>query len=213
MEMTMAEKLVPGALVNVLFGQVEEMMGRRSLRLLLRQAGLVDYVGSMYPLDDRPCLTANEYSTLLANIYDIFGAQAARPILLRGGWLTAAELRRHRSARSAMVDTALRFLPGPKRMEVVLERLAEQSTVMYGAEYRLREEEDAFYLEISDCPHCAEIAKRNREQNRPLAKPVCHIPTATIDEMMEWATGERHLVEEEACIAQGAPACRLRIGK
>jgi len=209
----MAEKRVPSMLVNILFSQVEEMMGRRSLTMLLRQASLSQYAGVMPPLDDTPCITVYEYSRLLATIYEVFGAQGARPIFLRGGWLGAAELRRQRSTKFAVTGTALRFLPGPKRMQIILEKLVEQSAEMYGATYHLHEEEDAFFLEIADCPYCAEIARRSRKQNKLLSKPVCHIPAATVDEMMEWVTGERHLVEEEVCIAQGAPACRLRVGK
>jgi predicted hydrocarbon binding protein len=34
-----------------------------------------------------------------------------------------------------------------------------------------------------------------------------------LDEAVEWATGQRHLVEEVSCMAQSAAACRFRIGK
>jgi predicted hydrocarbon binding protein len=42
---------------------------------------------------------------------------------------------------------------------------------------------------------------------------VCHIPASIIEEMIEWATGQKHLVEETACVATGDAACRFRIAR
>jgi predicted hydrocarbon binding protein len=209
----MEEKRIPSLLLSILFAQVDEMMGRRSLIMLLRQAGLSDYIDSEPPMDDTPSITVEEYSRLLANIYEIFGAQGARPIFLRGGRVGAAELRRQRPAQFAVAGTALKLLPTAKRMQIVLDRLAEEGEESYGASYHLEEASDAFFLKIGGCPYCSEIARRSQAQNKPVTKPVCHIPVAIVDEMMEWVTGQKHLVEEVACIAQGARACRLRISK
>jgi predicted hydrocarbon binding protein len=209
----MEEKRIPGMLLNILFTQVDELMGRRSLIMLLRQAGLSEYIDNVPPLDEAPTITVGEYSTLLANVYDIFGARGARPIFLRGGRLGAAELRRQRPAQFALAGTALRLLPSAKRMQIVLDKLADQGAEMYGASYHLDEEDNAFYLEISGCPYCAEISRRSLEKNRVISKPVCHIPAAIVDEMMEWVTGQKHLVEEVACVALGDPACCFRVAK
>lgn len=209
----MEEKRIPSMLLNILFAQVDEMMGRRSLIMLLRQAGLPEYIDNTPPMDDTPSITVDQYSSLLANIYDIFGARGARPIFLRGGRLGAAELRRQRPAQFAFAGTALKLLREPKRMELVLKKLSEQGEEMYGSTYHLHEEDDAFYLEIGECVYCTEITRRCQAQNKPVTKPVCHIPAAIVEEMMEWATGQKHLVEEVACIAQGAPTCRFRVGK
>jgi predicted hydrocarbon binding protein len=209
----MEEKRIPALLLNILFTQVDEMMGRRSLMMLLRQAGLAEYIDNVPPMDDTPSITVEEYSKLLANIYDIFGPRGARPIFLCGGRLGATELRKQRPAQFAVAGTALKLLPNAKRMQIVLDKLAEQGEEMYGAIYYLDEQEDAFFLDIAGCPYCAEITRRSKERNKPVSKPVCHIPAAIIDEMMEWTTGQKHLVEEVQCIAQGAPACRFRVGK
>jgi predicted hydrocarbon binding protein len=209
----MEEKRIPAMLLNILFTQVDEMMGRRSLIMLLRQAGLSEYIDDVPPMDDTPSITVEAYSSLLANIYDIFGAKGARPIFLRGGRLGAAELRRQRPAQFAVAGTALRLLPSAKRMQIVLDKLADQGTEMYGAAYQLDEKGNAFFLNIAGCPYCAEISRRSLEQNKAISKPVCHIPAAIIDEMMEWTTGQKHLVEEVACIAVGDAACRFRVAK
>jgi predicted hydrocarbon binding protein len=207
------EKRIPSLLLNILFAQVDEMMGRRSLIMLLRQAKLAEYVDSVPPMDETPSITVEQYSNLLANIYDIFGARGSRPIFLRGGRLGAAEIRRQRPAQFAVAGTALKLLPAAKRMQLVLDRLAEQGEDLYGTPHHLHEEENAFVIEMPDCPYCAEIVRRRVSQNKPVTRPVCHIPVAAVSEMMEWAMGQKHLVEEVACIALGDPACQFRISK
>lgn len=209
----MDEKRIPSMLLNILFTQVDEMMGRRSLIMLLRQAGLGDYVDNLPPMDDSPSITVEQYSRLLSNIYDIFGARGARPIMLRGGRLGAAEIRRQRPAQFAVAGTALKLLSPDRRMRIVLEKLAEQGEDLYGTPHHLHEEDDAFIVEMLSCPYCSEITRRAATANKPVGKPVCHIPLAVIDEMVEWVTGQKHLVEEVSCIAVGDPTCRFRVAR
>jgi hypothetical protein len=209
----MEEKRIPSLLLNILLAQVEEMMGRRSLIMLLRQAGLVEYAQDAPPKDDLPSITIDQYSSLLANIYEIFGATGSVPIFMRGGRLGAVEIRKQRPAQFAVTGTALRLLPSTRRMQAVLDRLIQQGEELYGTPHLLHEEAHAFLIEMPDCPYCAEITRRSNAANRPVAKPVCHIPVAAVSEMVEWAMGRKHLVEEVDCIALGAPACRFRISK
>lgn len=209
----MKENRIPSLLLNILITQVEDMMGRRSLIMLLRQASLAEYIDNMPPMNDSPCITVEQYSALLANIYDVFGARGARPIFLRGGRLGAAEIRRQRPAQFAVAGTALKLLPAARRMKLVLDRLAEQGEELYGTPHHLHEEENAFFIDMPDCPYCAEITRRRMEGTRPITSPVCHIPVAAVAEMVEWAMGQKHLVEEVACIAKGDPECRFRISK
>ncbi len=209
----MEEKRIPSLLLNILFAQVDETMGHRSLILLLRQAGLDDYLDWQPPMNETPSITVAEYSRLLACAYDIFGARQATAMFVRGGRLGAAEMRRLRPAQFALRGTALKFLPGATRMRRVLEGLAEQGQGLYGTPHRLHEEDAAFVMEMDDCPYCAEIARQRQAAGKLIARPVCHIPAAVIDEMIEWATGQKHLVEETACIALGDPTCRFRIAR
>ncbi len=207
------EKRIPSLLMNILINQVDEMMGRRSLLTLLRQAELTHYADHIPPLDETPSITVAQYSSFLALVYDIFGARGAKPIFLRGGRLGAAEIRRQRPTKFALAGTALRVLPVAKRMQFILSRLVEQGQELYGTAHILHDEGDAFVVEMPGCPYCSEIARRSIAQNKPITKPVCHIPLAVIDEMVEWSTGGKHLVEETECVATGAKACRFRVTK
>jgi len=209
----MEERRIPSLLLNVLCTQIEEMMGHRSLIMLLRQADLAEYVDDVPPMDDTPSITVEQYSSLLASIYDIFGARGARPIFLRGGRLGAIEIRKQRPAQYAVAGTALKLLSDRRRMQLVLERLADQGEELYGTPHYLEEEENAYIIEMPDCPYCSEITRRRAAQGNPVTRPVCDIPVAAVAEMMEWAMGQKHLVEEVACIALGDPACCFRISK
>lgn len=209
----MEDRRIPSLLLHILFTQIDELMGRRSLIMLLRQADLSQYIDNVPPMDDTPSITVEQYSSLLASIYDIFGTRGARPIFLQGGRLGAVEIRKQRPAQFAVAGTALKLLPAARRMQLVLERLAEQGEELYGTPHYLEEEENAFIIEMPDCPYCSEIARRRAAPAKPVTRPVCHIPLAAVAEMVEWAMGRKHLVEEVACIALGDPACCFRISK
>jgi hypothetical protein len=187
-------------------------MGHRSLVMLLRQAGLGQYVDAIPPRDETPSITVAQFSRLVADIHDTFGARAARPIFLHGGRAGAAQMRRLRPAQLALVSTTLRLQSPPRRMRRVLTILAEQGEELYGTPHLLAREGDTYFIQMPECPYCAEIARRRRVENRPALRPVCHIPLAAIAEMVEWAMGQKHLVEEVTCIAMGDPTCRFRIG-
>jgi predicted hydrocarbon binding protein len=209
----MEEKRIPSLLLNILLTQVEEMMGRRSLIMLLRQNGLAGYIDNLPAKDESPSITVDQYSHLLAGIYDTFGARGARSLFLRGGHLGAAEMRRQHPAQFALAGTALKLLPLDTRMRLVLERLVEQNEELYGTPHHLDEEDAAFVVEMPSCPHCAEISRHTFAVDQPASRPVCHVPLAMIDEMVEWVTRQKHLVEEVACIAMGDPACRFRVAR
>lgn len=209
----MDEKRIPALILHILFNLVDEMMGHHSLVMLLRQAGLEQYNNAPPPLDESPSITVPEYSRLLAHIYEIFGARGAKPLFLRGGRIAAAELRKHHPTRFAVAGTALKLLPTVKRMQIVLDQLCKEGEEVYGTPHHLEEKDSHFDLVMNSCPYCAEIIGQAVATGRPVIRPVCHIPVAVIDEMMQWATGDPHSVEEVECIALGAEACRFRVSK
>lgn len=209
----MEEKRIPSFLLNILLTEIDEMMGRRGLIMLLRRAGLAGYIDNLPLRSESPSITVGQYSRLLADIHDTFGTHDAQRIFLNGGRLGAADIRRHRPAQFALAGTALKLLPAGTRMRIVLEKLAEQGEALSGTPHYFAENDDAFVLELPACPYCAEISRRTVATNQPADKPVCHMPLAMIDEMVEWMTGEKHLVEEVACIAMGDPACQFRVAR
>jgi predicted hydrocarbon binding protein len=209
----MEDRRIPNLLLHVVFQQVSDLMGEKSLAMLLRQSGLSDYLDNLPPADESPSITVQEYSTLLAKIYEIFGPRGSRAIFIQGGRKGGQELRRLHPTRYNLAGAALKLLPENKRIEMIMQKVEEEGTELYGNPHRLWEEDDAFYMEIHDCPYCAEIARHAREGGPNVSHPVCHIATAVYQEMIEWGTGHSHPVKETACIALGDPACVFRIAK
>jgi predicted hydrocarbon binding protein len=209
----MEERRIPSLLLHIVFQQVQELMGEKSLAMLLRQSGLSAYLTTPPPADESPSITVQEYATLLAHIYEIFGPRGARAIFTQGGRKGGQEIRRLHPARYTLAGAALKLLPENKRMEMILQKVEEEGIELYGNPHHLREEEDAFVMEIQDCPYCAEIARRAQAGSLTVSHPVCHIAAAVYQEMIEWGTGNSHPVKETACIAAGDPACAFRIEK
>jgi hypothetical protein len=204
---TMGEMHVPARLLHGLLEEVGRTMGRRSLIALLRQAGLARYIDYPAPADETPSITVSQWSTLMAEIYGTFGPQVTQTILWRAGTAAAAAFR-GRPLAAQMAGTAMRLLPIERRLRLALERLAARSEALFGTPHQLREAPDAFYLVLTDCPHCAAIPPEQRSR-----RPVCHMAAAAIADTVEWATGEKHLVEEVACIALGEGECRFRVAR
>ncbi|MFL7793530.1 MAG: hypothetical protein AB8I69_15420 [Anaerolineae bacterium] len=209
----MEERRIPNLLLHVVFQQVSDLMGEKSLTLLLRQSGLSNYIDNPPPADESPAITVQEYSSLLAQIYEIFGPRGSRAIFAQGGRKGGQELRRLHPTRYNLAGAALKLLPENKRIELILQKVEEEGSDLYGNPHHLIEEADAFCMEIHDCPYCAEIARRAQEGGPAVSHPVCHIATAVYQEMIEWGTGHSHPVKETACIALGDPACVFRVDK
>jgi hypothetical protein len=201
----MEETRIPALLLNRLLREVGRTMGRRSLIALLRRADLEAYVDYPPPDDDTPSITVAEWSTLVAEIYETFGPKVTQMILWRAG-TAAATAFRGRPLAARVAGTAMRLLPTERRLRLALERLAAQGEASFGTAHRLHEGPDAYYLVVTDCPHCAALPPEQR-----VRRPVCHLMAAAIADTVEWATGEKHLVEEVACIARGDEECRFRV--
>lgn len=209
----MQERRIPNLLLHVVFQQVSDLMGEKSLAMLLRRSDLSDYLANPPPADESPSILVHEYSTLLANIYEVFGPRGSRAIFTQGGRKGGQHIRRLHPARYTLAGAALKLMPEHKRMELILQKVEEEGVELYGNPHHLREEEDAFVMEIHDCPYCAEIARRAQVGELTVSRPVCHIATAVYQEMIEWGTGDAHPTTETACIALGDPACVFRITK
>lgn len=210
----MEEKRIPARVLRILVDQVKELMGDGALRLLFVQAGLPRYnEANLPPADDSPSVTLSEYSRVLHAIRKIFGEKGARALMLKGGKAAFDELRKDNPTRYAVVSAALKVLPQVKRVQLALRRLLEESQGFYGNEYQLTEEEDAFVVDIHNCPYCAVEQRQAAAGRGTVEQPICHIPVGVYASLVQWVTGKPHRVEEVACMAMGDPVCRIRVEK
>jgi len=117
-----AEKRIPNLLLYVVFQQVSDLMGEKSLAMLLRQSGLSNYLDNPPPADESPSITVQKYSALLAQIYEIFGPRGSRAIFTQGGRKGGQELRRLHPPPE--VDPILWTTKRPKEMKLAGRRVA-----------------------------------------------------------------------------------------
>ncbi|HSJ57293.1 MAG TPA: 4-vinyl reductase [Anaerolineae bacterium] len=200
----MEETLIPFVVLSVLIDEARRVLGRRGLIALLRRAGLDAYVDAPPPSAHVPPVPIVHWAQLVAAVHDAFDPRAAHDLLWRAGESASIALRRPTPARVA--GTALRLLPADRRLRLALERLAAQGEDVYGTPHHLEEEPSAFFVTLHACPHCSAVTRR-------MPRPVCHTASAWIADSVEWAMGEKHLVEEVACIAAGGVACRFRVAR
>ncbi|MBN1656928.1 MAG: 4-vinyl reductase [Anaerolineae bacterium] len=200
----MEEARIPFVVLSVLLDQVRQSLGRRGLITLLRRAGLDLYIDAPSPSAHVPPVPLAHWARLVAEVHEAFDPRAAHDLLWRAGESAARALRRPAPARVA--GTALRLLPADRRLRLALERLAAQGEEIYGTAHLVQEEASALFITLHPCPHCAAVT-------RPMPRPICHTASAWIADSVEWAMGERHLVEEVTCIAAGSTECRFRVAR
>jgi len=202
--LVMEEKLVPFLVFGALLDEVHRLLGRRGLIVLLRRAGLDAYIDAPAPSAHVRPVPVAHWAQLVAEVHEAFDPQAAHALLWRAGESAARALRRPAPARVA--GSALRLLPADRRLRVALDRVAAQGEEVFGTAHDVQEHASALFVSLKVCPHCAAIT-------RQMPRPACHTASAWIADSVEWATGEKHLVEEVACIAAGGAECRFRIAR
>jgi hypothetical protein len=207
-------RLAPGGdapleprLVCQLLRCLEAELGTFSLNALLRQSQVFASLSSGTSLEERRLLgwaqdhpvLISQFAGLQAELRQFYGV-GGRGALNRIG----RSLWRLMVAEATVTERghllSLRVGPHTGRRKRLLEYLAQRlpsagqpATVRTaGADLLLV---DAFSL----------------AEAQPVAEPACWLVQGLIQEALQWATGQEHEVEEEACRAMGATACQFRV--
>lgn len=189
----------------------EEVVGRRGLEIVLRDAGLERFIDSYPPDETRAVsgLTFGDYANLSAGLLVFFG-RASKGMLRRVGRLSAQQGIRQQGAVFGLA-TALssKLLPIPMQIKIGLTNMQNgfrKLSQEVGEEIRLDLEDrgDRFAYIDADCSQCA---------GKEADTPICLIRTGTLAEALHWLTGREFDVQEVECRAMGAPACVWEISK
>jgi predicted hydrocarbon binding protein len=189
----------------------EEVVGKRGLDVVLREAGLERFIDN-YPPDETRVLsglTFGDYSRLSAELLVFFG-RAGKGMLRRIGRLSAQHGIKQQGAVFGLA-TALssKLLPVPMQIKIGLTNMQNGFRKLSEAEgeevhLHLEDRGDRFAYMDGDCSQCA---------GKQADAPICLIRTGTISEALHWLTGKEFHVEETECRAMGAPACVWEILK
>jgi predicted hydrocarbon binding protein len=195
---------MPNAALRVLFEAIEDVMGENGTKAVLNAGGLSNYIGNYPPKNLDMNASFNEYGAAQQAVEDFYGPRGARAMLLRIGRATFQFGLRDQPAILGLAGIALKALPEKTRMKLILDRMAKAAEERVNQPTIVREEDDAFYFIVQECP-C--------RWRPPHDKPCCYVTVGVLMESMAWITGKLHKVEEVACIANGASGCVYRIAK
>ncbi len=188
----------------------EEVSGEKGLNIVLRNAGLEQYIGHYPPEDFNVNCKMRDYTALTTELYTFFG-RAGRGSLVRIGRKSAQlaiKLQREQMGLDNLV-AASKLLPAGMKLKVGLESNIAIWKMLYqqvGGHWTARiEDRGGCWAYIVDtCTLCIE-----READRPM----CHVWTGALAESIVWLMGKEYDVQEVECRAMGAPACVFEISK
>ncbi len=201
--MTGEPELANKAFRAILLG-LEEVIGKRGMTAILRQAGLDLYIDNYPPSTmDRGGHLACYVGHLNRTLYDIYGMRGSRAILHRIGRGEAVNGINENRALANATKLALKFMPRRMQAKLVLETAARQVNEQIDTTVRVVDDGQYFYYEDSGCIHC--IDWKND-------KPICYTLNGFIHGLLAWAMeNEEFKIEEIECRALGAAVCKFRI--
>jgi predicted hydrocarbon binding protein len=179
---------------------IEEEMGRQSLRMVLRQAGLERYVSSLPPLNDQQVAYASELASLEQAIRTYYG-RGSRGSLNRIGSAIWRSLIEEAPLMVKVRLFSMRLRPPRERWQAVLSILAQEMRGQKGrVSVGLQDEEIIFVDGEGD------FAFGRHDETH-----ICWITQGMIQEALVWAGLQDTEVEETGCRGRGAPECRFRV--
>ena len=196
------DRPMPNAALWVLLEAIEDVMGANGTKAVLNAGGLSQYIDNYPPKNLEMEAYFSQYGAAQQAVEDFYGPRGARAMLLRIGRATFQFGLREQPAILGLAGIALKSLPENTRMKLILDRMAKAAIERVNQPTVVRDEEDAYYFVVEQCP-C---------KWRPAHdKPCCYVTVGVLMEAMAWITGNMYKVEEVACISKGAASCVYRI--
>lgn len=196
--------LYPNKLGRVVLMALEELLGRSGVHQALAIAGLSHLIDNFPPQNSDLAFPSDHLPAIHQSLDALFGQRGGRGVALRAGRACfkygIAEF-----APGLISTPAFKCLPLNKKMEVGSRALLELIEQYGETVVKVIEEKDAMTWELTHCPVCS---------GRQSDAPCCQLLVGLLQESLFWLSGgKNYLVEEQACIASGAPACSFRIAR
>jgi len=194
-------RALPNARVRRLLLGIQEVMGVSGLTTVLRQAGLLRYIGALPPPNFETQLRAAEYAALMQAIENYYG-RGARGTLTRIGCASFQELVKSHPVQAIVHQLLFRVLSQQQRKLVAVRWLAREMAAPNGQVTVHLDDRHLAFVDHESDPSFG----RMRETE------ICWATLGELQEALKWATGQEHEVSEMSCKAKGDPACRFDIG-
>ena len=189
----------------------EEVVGKRGLSVVLRDAGLERFIDNYPPEELKPSgnITFGDYAAFNASLLSFFG-RAGKSMVLRIGRLsTHRAIEQQGALFGVAVMVASKVLPIPTQLKMGMEKMQDgfrKLSQSAGQDQRQRIEDrgDKLAYINETCAMCA---------GKQASEPICWLFTGTLQESARWLTDKEFEVQEVECRAMGAPACVWEISK
>jgi predicted hydrocarbon binding protein len=189
----------------------EEVVGKRGLSVVLRDAGLEHFIDNYPPEELKPSgnITFGDYAAFNASLLSFFG-RAGKSMVLRIGRLsTHRAIEQQGALFGVAVMVASKVLPIPTQLKMGMEKMQDglrKLSQSAGQDQRQRIEDrgDKLAYIIETCAMCA---------GKQASEPICWLFTGTLQESARWLTDKEFEVQEVECRQVDRCACVWEINK
>ncbi len=198
----MKEKRIPSWLWGVILGATTDNLGEKGTHTILRRAGLEKHIGVIPENDGAPSISTHELSAYQQALFDIFGEEGAKPVLLRAGKVGFRFAQDNLPPVMKAASKVLILLPEKKRLEKVLTGFIDVWNDIMGTQGSVLEEDGNMVIEFCDSPLCGVLSTQN---------PAGFVVTGILTELVGANVGPDYQIMETMCLAKGDPMCKYRI--
>ncbi len=197
-----------GELVNKAFRVfllgIEDVVGKNAMALMLREAGLSQYVNHYPPSNmDRGGHKLVYLAQINRALLDVYGLRGLRAILQRVGRTEAQHALSENAAVANATKLAIKLLGRHRQIKLTLETFARTYSHQTDSPVHVHDQGDCFYVDNLNCGQC--MGWENDS-------PVCFMWLGMIYGLVSWAIDSGDFkVEEVECCARGDKVCRYRV--
>jgi predicted hydrocarbon binding protein len=187
---------------------IEDIVGPDGFKSILNHAHLETYSNRFPPANDDLEIPLEDIHNVVRSFIELYGGKDAYTLQVRAGHEFVQRGLRTRPGLARVLELAVHLVPESRKIQVVLEKYAEETEKRISSPYEprveVKEEDDCFLF----------IDNGSIESEDVIAhQPVCGVNTGVLQALITHVTGHHHAVEEIECRAMGHPSCVFRIEK
>ena len=195
----------PNKMGRIILNEMKKLAEPGDYTQLLQIANLASYEEHPPSIDLDLEFPFEAVSALQAAAETLYGTEAGQEFNFRVGRACLEGGLREFNPLLGIADLPMRMMPLGLKLHLGFDMLAMVFNRFTDQVVTLREDEKAYYWVIERCPVC---------WGRRSTGPCCNLAVGILEEGLSWASGgKRFHVVETQCIASGADACVIEIGR
>ncbi len=200
----MEKARIPSWLWHTILDATTDNLGEKGTHVVLRRAGLGEHEGIVPKDDDTPSISLDELSSYNQALFDIFGEDGAKPVLLRIGKVAFGFSYERMPPIIKFASKLLSLLPENMKLTKVVTGFIEAYNPLMNTHGCVFEDNGMTVVEIPGSSYCTKLSTKN---------PACYVEVGLLSELTETAVGPGYEVKETTCMARGDSLCRFEIKK